>query len=85
MAMVRGVRRPSVIVRPHFQSSITLKSFDQFGSNFMLSIIRQGERLLKVFGLIGLEATYSSHRLIMGKTLKSSSETMRPTAYIFGK
>ena len=45
-----------------------------------------GERLHKVFGLIGLElvaiATYSSHRLKMGKSLKMFfSETMKPTAY----
>ena len=34
------------------------------------------------FGTLVAMSTYSSHRLIMGKTLKIFSETMRPTAYI---
>ena len=47
------------------------------------------ERLHKDFfavwiGSLVAMATYSSHRLIMGKTLKIFSEAMSTTAYVFG-
>ena len=56
----------------------------------MSIIIRQGEMLHKVFWADWIEAlvtmtTYSSDKPIMGKTFKIFfSETMRPTAYLFG-
>ena len=73
---VSGVR-PSVVVvrREHFQTTSHLKPRSRFFSYFTYSIYRSGERIIVFFcsgrirTLVAM-ATYSSHRLIMGKKRK---------------
>ena len=69
-----GIRRPFVVVRrrrEHFQTTSPLKPLGRFFSYITYSIYRQGGRNNCVFvpmirTLVAM-ATYSFHRLIMGK------------------
>ena len=47
------VRRPSVVVRQHFQTTSPLKPWSRFLPNFTYSIYRPGKRILMFFVPIG--------------------------------
>ena len=70
---VSGVRLSVVVVRrEHFQTTSPLKPLGRFFPYFTYSIYRSGEGIIVFFcsgrirTLVAM-ATYSSHRLIMGK------------------